>query len=66
MLYIHIPFCDSKCNYCAFCSYVSFNYLKEDYMKALIIELKYHLKNKKTKNTKKANKILYNGSVIIL
>jgi oxygen-independent coproporphyrinogen-3 oxidase len=49
MLYIHIPFCDSKCNYCAFCSYVSFNYLKEDYMKALIIELKYHLKNKKTK-----------------
>ena len=49
MLYIHIPFCDSKCHYCAFCSYSSLHHLKENYIKALIVELKYRLKNKKTK-----------------
>ena len=35
MLYIHIPFCDSKCNYCAFNSYTNLNHLKKDYFNAL-------------------------------
>ncbi|QSZ42501.1 coproporphyrinogen III oxidase family protein [Sulfurimonas aquatica] len=43
LLYIHIPFCDSKCSYCAFNSYVDKFHLKEQYMlsleKQLIFEL---------------------------
>ena len=35
MLYIHIPFCDSKCFYCAFNSYTTKNHLKKEYFKAL-------------------------------
>jgi oxygen-independent coproporphyrinogen-3 oxidase len=35
LLYIHIPFCDSKCNYCAFNSYTNINHLKKEYFKAL-------------------------------
>ena len=35
LLYIHIPFCDSKCHYCAFNSYVDKFVLRRDYMQAL-------------------------------
>jgi oxygen-independent coproporphyrinogen-3 oxidase len=35
LLYIHIPFCDSKCNYCAFNSYTNINHLKKEYYDAL-------------------------------
>lgn len=35
MLYIHIPFCDSKCHYCAFNSYSDQNALKPLYYNAL-------------------------------
>ncbi|WP_456479403.1 radical SAM family heme chaperone HemW [Nautilia sp.] len=35
LLYIHIPFCDSKCNYCAFNSYTNINHLKKQYFDAL-------------------------------
>ncbi len=35
LLYIHIPFCDSKCNYCAFNSYTNLNHLKKDYFNAI-------------------------------
>ena len=35
LLYIHIPFCDSKCNYCAFNSYTNINHLKKRYFDAL-------------------------------
>lgn len=38
-LYIHIPFCLRKCNYCDFNSYSTMNHLKEQYVKALIKEL---------------------------
>ncbi|MBU0720690.1 radical SAM family heme chaperone HemW [bacterium] len=44
LLYIHIPFCDSKCSYCAFNSYVDKFHLKEQYMKALYIQLEFELK----------------------
>jgi oxygen-independent coproporphyrinogen-3 oxidase len=40
LLYIHIPFCDSKCYYCAFNSYIDKNHLKSQYTKALIEDLK--------------------------
>ena len=43
LLYIHIPFCDSKCSYCAFNSYVDKFHLKVAYMDALLVQLKYEL-----------------------
>ena len=43
LLYIHIPFCDSKCSYCAFNSYVDKFHLKEEYMKSLEIQLEHEL-----------------------
>ncbi|MEA3369768.1 MAG: radical SAM family heme chaperone HemW [Campylobacterota bacterium] len=43
LLYIHIPFCDSKCSYCAFNSYVDKFHLKEQYMSALKTQLIYEL-----------------------
>ncbi len=53
LLYIHIPFCDSKCFYCAFNSYVDMFHLKKEYMKALSVQIKHDLekfhKNKKLK-----------------
>ena len=42
-LYIHIPFCEKRCNYCDFLSYSSGNW--EDhkaYVDALVTELDYH------------------------
>jgi len=44
LLYIHIPFCDSKCFYCAFNSYTNLSHLKKDYMIALNKQLKFELK----------------------
>jgi oxygen-independent coproporphyrinogen III oxidase len=38
-LYIHIPFCRSKCFYCDFPSFSGIEYLMEDYIKALNLEL---------------------------
>ena len=43
LTYIHIPFCDSKCSYCAFNSYVDKFHLKEKYMQALQQQLEYEL-----------------------
>ena len=34
-LYLHIPFCDSKCGYCGFSSFANQNHLKERYMQIL-------------------------------
>ncbi|MBU1659822.1 radical SAM family heme chaperone HemW [bacterium] len=44
LLYIHIPFCDSKCSYCSFNSYVDKFHLKEQYMHALFTQISYELK----------------------
>ncbi|MBS4068363.1 MAG: radical SAM family heme chaperone HemW [Sulfurimonas sp.] len=44
LLYIHIPFCDSKCSYCAFNSYVDKFHLKELYMEALCTQLLFEIK----------------------
>jgi len=38
-LYIHIPFCKKKCNYCDFVSYAGKEYLIDEYVEALIREL---------------------------
>ena len=43
LIYIHIPFCDSKCHYCSFNSYVDLFHLRQSYMKALLVQLKHEL-----------------------
>lgn len=51
LLYIHIPFCDSKCFYCAFNSYVDRFHLKKTYMRALekqlLFDIEHYLKENK-------------------
>lgn len=44
LLYIHIPFCDSKCFYCAFNSYVDKFEQRTSYMEALYKQLSFELK----------------------
>jgi oxygen-independent coproporphyrinogen-3 oxidase len=44
LLYIHIPFCDSKCSYCSFNSYVDKFPLRRAYMEALQRQLVFELK----------------------
>ncbi len=43
LLYMHIPFCDSKCHYCSFNSFTKHHNLKRDYMQALLRQLEYEL-----------------------
>ncbi|MDD2356444.1 MAG: radical SAM family heme chaperone HemW [Thiovulaceae bacterium] len=43
LLYIHIPFCDSKCSYCSFNSYVDKFQQRQNYMDALLEQLKFEL-----------------------
>ncbi|WP_198937093.1 radical SAM family heme chaperone HemW, partial [Helicobacter pylori] len=43
ILYIHIPFCENKCGYCAFNSYENKHGLKEEYTQALCLDLKHAL-----------------------
>ena len=38
-LYLHIPFCAKKCQYCSFNSYANLNHLHTDYLLALIKEI---------------------------
>ena len=52
LLYIHIPFCDSKCYYCAFNTYTDRFHLKTEYMKALAKQLKFDLEKNLEKNEK--------------
>ncbi|MFK5977248.1 MAG: radical SAM family heme chaperone HemW [Sulfurovum sp.] len=43
LLYIHIPYCDSKCYYCSFNSYVDKFDTQSKYMKALLSQIIYEL-----------------------
>ncbi len=44
LLYIHIPYCDSKCHYCSFNSYTDKFDTRERYMLSLLQQLEYELK----------------------
>jgi len=51
-VYIHIPYCDSKCHYCAFNTYVDKFDTREDYMQALHKQLHFELERfNATKNS---------------
>lgn len=54
-IYIHIPFCISKCHYCDFFSVVCSNqnqYISDSYVQALINELSYKISEYKIKKIK--------------
>lgn len=42
-IYIHIPFCLKKCNYCDFCSFPAGEYSQDEYVKSLSGEIKNRL-----------------------
>jgi len=46
---MHIPYCDSKCHYCSFNSYVDKFDTRSDYMQALYRQLSFELKRFKAK-----------------
>ena len=50
LLYIHIPYCDSKCYYCSFNSYTDKFSSREDYISALIKQLDFELNRFRVKN----------------
>ena len=61
LLYIHIPFCDSKCFYCAFNSYSDKFHLKHDYMKALTYQLEIEINDYVRKYNKTIDTIFIGG-----
>ena len=50
LLYIHIPYCDSKCYYCSFNSYTDKFSSREDYISALIKQFDFELNRFRVKN----------------
>lgn len=49
-VYLHIPFCKNKCNYCSFISFVGYDSFRQDeYNKALIKEIKFSYKDEPIK-----------------
>ena len=48
-LYIHIPFCKSKCHYCAFTS-LDIKGFEKSYFDALLYDIKYHINKFKISN----------------
>lgn len=45
-IYVHIPFCKKKCNYCDFVSFANMEKNEEDYINALKKEIEYKSRNK--------------------
>jgi len=43
MLYIHIPFCDSKCFYCSFNSYTNLHHTQNRYLDSLIQQFNFEI-----------------------
>lgn len=43
LLYLHIPYCDSKCHYCSFNSYTHKHNTQNRYMQSICIQLQYEL-----------------------
>lgn len=64
LVYLHIPFCDSKCNYCAFNSYTKLNSFKNSYMCALNEQINHNLQ--KLKNEKITSMFIGGGTPSVI
>ena len=61
-IYIHIPFCKQKCNYCDFCSYAGKESLSARYAKSVCEEIKFVAKrNERLQTTSPNVKTIYIG-----
>ncbi len=60
-IYIHIPFCKSKCNYCSFLSFSNSEAKFELYKNALIEEIKAHREQLGTSGESKIETIFFGG-----
>ncbi len=49
-IYVHIPFCESKCSYCVFASFVGDANLQEKYFNKLLQEIKSYKTNEKVES----------------
>ncbi len=68
-IYIHIPFCLQKCNYCDFLSFENKNDEKNDYVKALVNEINNYaniLKDEKNNKQKIGSIFLGGGTPSVL
>lgn len=61
LLYLHIPFCDSKCSYCAFNSYVDKFGQRHAYMNALHTQLLHELDRFKVSATNPIETVFIGG-----
>ncbi len=60
-IYIHIPFCERKCNYCAFVSYCLSEEKQNEYIDNLICEIENFAKNDKNIKERVVKTIYFGG-----
>ncbi len=60
-VYIHIPFCERKCNYCAFSSFVVDGTRQEEYVESLIDEIKTFGRTNNDEKHRKVDTIFIGG-----
>ena len=62
-IYVHIPFCEKKCNYCDFISFSEIENMQKYYIEALILDIK---ETAKKVNDYEINTIYFGGRNAIL
>ena len=60
-VYIHIPFCSHRCDYCDFATWIDKDDMIEKYVDTVINQWKYHVENQKDIVNKKLRSIFFGG-----
>ncbi len=60
-IYVHIPFCSNRCDYCDFATWVGKEHLVQIYIDALINQLTYHAKNESVLEEAELISIFFGG-----
>ena len=61
LLYIHIPFCNSKCFYCSFNSFTKFHNLKDNYIDAVLKQFKFEKERFQIDKNRKIETLFFGG-----